>query len=111
MRVTVSWETLTVDSPVGLAGTGTAGCVGHDPVRPLAYNSVLVDGLDSVHVPRFRLDRIVGVGGVSRAGVGCDGDEGPGRVDLGVPAQDDVAGDGVVLRVVPGEGSRRRGRR
>ena len=35
-----------------------------------------IDGLDAVHVLLIRLDRSVGVSGVRRAGVVCDGDEG-----------------------------------
>ena len=98
----MSWETA-ADRPVGCVGDGDRRGVGPDPVGHLAHLPVLVDGLDAVHVSLIRLDRVVGVGGVRRAGVACDGDEGPHRVDRPVAPQDDVAGDGVVLRVVPGE--------
>ena len=103
VRVTASWETA-ADSPVGWSGTGTAGVLARTQSDLSLTSPCSLMALTFVVILLIRLDRIVGVGGVHRAGVACDGDEGPYRVDFPVAPQDDVAGDGVVLRIVPSDG-------
>ena len=73
-----------------------------DPAGPFAH-PVPVDGLDAVGVGSIGLYAVVGVGGRRRPRVRHQHTElAPGIVHADAP-QDDVASDGVVVRVVPGQ--------
>ena len=81
------------------------GRIGLDAVGSLA-RPVGVDSPDSVHVASLQLDAVVRVRGLRRSGVVLDRDGCSRRVDAPVAPQNPVAGDGVVLRIVRGEGYR-----
>ena len=73
-------------------------------VSGLGAQAVVVDGLDAVDVRRFRFDVAIQIRGGSGAGVVLNGVEHAGIVGCPVAPQYPVAGDRVVVRVVPAEG-------
>ena len=81
---------------------GSRRGVGPGELGPFA-DTVLVHGLDPVHAALLRLHAVVGVARRRRAGVGVDGYELAGVVDVAVPPQHLVMGDAGVVGVVPGQ--------
>ena len=95
-------ETLCSGAPSGVGAAVVSTCA---PARALA-RPVLVDGLDAVGVGSPGRHGVVGVGGRGAARVRHQFGELALCVGIAVAPQDDVAGDAVVVGVVPGEGHR-----